>query len=241
MGRTYVVDPLRADAFARAVVGWYDPALRPFPWRYSSDPYYVTVCEVLLQRTNAEKVAEVAGELFRRFPSPRHLAVAELEQVEELLRPLGLPARARWLREIAAAFAEAARVGRPMSPLELGRLPGVGPYVASAVRVLVFGSEEAVIDEHVLRILRRVFGVPAPARRHPTRALRDFASRLVPRGKAREYNLALLDLGRLVCRPARPRCGACPVRALCDHAAAGGDTHGSPRAGGRRCHASALR
>ncbi len=240
MGRTYVVDARRAEAFARAVVTWYDPQRRPFPWRYSSDPYYVTICEVLLQRTNAEKVVGVAQELFRRFPSPRSLAVADPEQLRELLRPLGLPARAQWVRQIAAAFVQAEREGRSVGPLDLERLPGVGPYVASAVRVLVFRSDEAVIDEHVLRVLRRVFGVPAPARRHPTRELRRFADSLVPPGQAREYNMGLLDLGRLVCRPTRPRCDTCPVRSSCNRAAAGGDTDGIQTAGGRESNTSAL-
>lgn len=225
MGRTYVVDPHRARRFGEAVADWYDPQRRPFSWRQSSDPYYVTICEVLLQRTNAEKVVSVATELFGRFPRPDDLARADLSAVEQILRPLGLPARARWVKEIAAAFARAEKDGRPIQPAKLEELPGVGLYVASAVRVLVFGSEEAVIDEHVLRILRRAFRVHAPPRRHPTKGLKRFADSLVPPGRAREFNLGLLDLGRLICRPTKPHCHACPVRTYCDYFTGGGNAY----------------
>lgn len=208
----------RRAAFTTALTAWYDPTLRPFKWRDSSDLYFVTVCEVLLQRTNAEKVAAASAELFLRFPQPEDLSVADAGEVAHILQPLGLPRRVGQLQVISRAFAHSRREGRVLSTEELRELPGVGPYVLAATRVLALGEVDAVIDEHVLRIFRRVFSIPAPARRHPTRALIGFARELVPPAKAREYNLAILDLGRLVCRPTNPRCDVCPVRAICDYA-----------------------
>lgn len=227
MTRRYTVEPRKAHIFSRSLLEWYEASRRPFPWRNSSDPYYVTVCEVLLQRTNAEKVVAVARELFRRFPSAHALASAEVEEIKQLILPLGLPRRATQIRAIATAFASAERQHGRLALDELQELPGVGPYVAAAVRVIACGQLDALIDEHVLRVLRRVFSVEAPARRHPNRDLIEFARALVPTHSPKEYNLSLLDLGRLVCRPRKPKCGECPVNAICDYARSGGDAFGS--------------
>ena len=197
---------------------WYKPDRRPFPWRGSHDLYYVTICEVLLQRTNAEKVATAAGQLFLKFPEPKDLAHAQEDALMQVLKPLGLPHRIEQVRRIALTFTHAQQNGRDITSDDLSELPGVGPYSLAAVRVLALNQREALIDEHVLRVLRRVFSVHAPPRRHPTKALTAFAERLVPPSQARPYNLAILDLGRLVCRPREPRCSECPVQCVCDYA-----------------------
>lgn len=205
---------------------WYRPERRPFAWRSSRDAFHVTVCEVLLQRTNAEKVAPVSAALLTRYPTARALARAPLTCVKRLLHPLGLPRRAIQLRAIAKAFAVAGASTRPQSDAELQALPGIGPYCSAAIRVLAYGEADALVDEHVLRVFRRVFSVIAPARRHPTAYIRALSKSLVPIGAmaAKEYNLGILDLGRLVCRPTDPRCNECPIRGICDYA----NTEGRP-------------
>lgn len=208
--------------FTRAMVGWYQPRRRPFPWRDSTDPYFITICELFLQRTNAEKVEKVALEFFGRCPNPDNLHSANPQEIERILKPLGLPHRIGQVYEIAAAFARMQQEKREVQEEDLRALPGVGPYVASAVKVLALGKSDAVIDEHVLRQFRRVFSLHAPPRRHPRKEIRDFALKLVPEGYAKEYNLAILDNGRLNCRPSKPQCSYCAVRDICDHANSGG-------------------
>lgn len=216
--RTYEeIEAWKRHAFASALAAWYDPNCRPFPWRASRDAFYVTVCEVLLQRTNAEKVAPAAKRLFSEYPTPNCLAEADLADIAAILQPLGLPQRVQQVRDIAAAFATGRRQDRELTQEELSKLMGVGPYVLAAVRVIALGERDAVIDEHVLRIFRRVFSVPAPTRRHPTKGLVAFARELVPLDQVIEYNLGILDLGRLVCRPSNPRCFECPVQQACDY------------------------
>lgn len=208
----------RVRKFTEALVGWYEPARRPYPWRDSTDPYYVTVCEVFLQRTNAEKVEGVAREFFARFPKPEDVCSGEVQDIERILRPLGLPRRVPQIVEIAAVFADSHARGRDVTEENLRLLPGVGPYTQSALRVMVFGQRDAMVDEHVIRVLRRVFSVPFPPRHYPNRQVREFALGVVSEANPKAYNLALLDLGRLICRKTNPRHDLCPVRAMCDYA-----------------------
>ena len=46
--------------------------------------------------------------------------------------------------------------------------------------------------------------------------LREVAQELLPQETHRYYNYGLLDLGRLICKYADPRCGECPLNSVCD-------------------------
>ena len=103
-------------------------------------------------------------------------------------------------------------------------LPGVGPYVASAARLILGIETELVPDASIARVFSRLFGRPLDKRRPAsTKWVRDLLNRCAPRDPAgrRDYFLALVDLAWEICRPARPRCGRCPLRRLCSLARAG--------------------
>jgi A/G-specific adenine glycosylase len=62
----------------------------------------------------------------------------------------------------------------------------------------------------VRRVIERRDGV-----RRPARELARRAAELIPEGRAAAWNQAMMELGATVCRPRRPRCGDCPLRAGC--------------------------
>jgi len=59
-----------------AVLAWYAAAHRDFPFRRTSDPYPVLVSEVMLQQTQASRVAERFGPFMDRYPTADALAAA---------------------------------------------------------------------------------------------------------------------------------------------------------------------
>ena len=63
---------------------------RWWPWRGRADPWEVFVAEFLLIQTDAAKASSVYEEFLRRFPNPCSVLNARQEELEELLRPLGL-------------------------------------------------------------------------------------------------------------------------------------------------------
>jgi A/G-specific adenine glycosylase len=68
----------------------------------------------------------------------------------------------------------------------------------------------AAVDTNVRRVIERRDG-----RRRTPRALARRAAELVPEGRAAAWNQAMMELGATICRPRRPRCGECPLRAGC--------------------------
>jgi A/G-specific adenine glycosylase len=212
--------PTPALAFRRRLLTWYRRHRRALPWRETTDPYAILVSEFMLQQTQVSRVLGHWPRFLRDYPTVEDLAAASDDAVRDAWEGLGYYARARNLHA-AARHVMAAHDGEfPSDPVALRGLPGIGRYTAGAVASIAFGADEAAVDTNVARVLGRVFRVPG-ARGSSARAKRlwSLAERLVPRGRAGDWNHALMDLGATICVARAPRCGACPVAAVCRSAA----------------------
>jgi len=207
-GRTWT----NRTRFRRAILRHYRLNARAFPWRTSRDPYAVLIGEVLLQRTRGENAARPYEEFIARWPTPNALATATREEIDGVIRPLGLSRRAAQLEALGGALGALGEV--PTNPEALARLPGVGPYAAHAVPVFAAGSNLAVVDWVIARVLRRYFGLPAILRPNGDVALWQEAARLARPGRARDLWLGTLDFAAAICSP-RPKCGRCPLNVHC--------------------------
>ena len=207
----------------RRLLSWFKRNGRSFPWRDPErTPYEVVVAEILLQRTTAAGVARTYAGFLERYPSWEALAQAPLEGLENALRPLGLWRQKAVALQLLAQLIEERGGVVPRSRAELERLPGIGPYTASAVLAIVYGRAEPLLDVNMARFLRRFFGSVELATVGPERWLHALALRLVSGKRSLQINWAVLDCGALVCQARRPRCQECPLRARCQYA-------GSPR------------
>jgi len=91
-------------------------------------------------------------------------------------------------------------------------LPGIGPYTASAVLAFAENKPVTVIDTNVRRVLFRLF--IGRAGKGWERKVESLATKLVPKGRSRDWHNALMDFGATVCM-ARPKCSECPFRKQC--------------------------
>lgn len=145
-----------------ALLRWYEPRRRAYPWRARPTPYRVLVSEIMLHQTQASRVEPVFAAFVRRWPSARALAAASRAEVVKAWSGLGYNRRAVALHE-AARVIVAEHGGRvPRSLGALRRLPGVGPYTAAAVASIAFGEPVPLVDTNVRRVLARAeLGVDA--------------------------------------------------------------------------------
>ncbi|MBP9960215.1 MAG: NUDIX domain-containing protein, partial [Tidjanibacter sp.] len=110
----------------------------------------------------------------------------------------------------------------PAEPDALRSLPGVGDYTAAAVASMAFGLPYAVLDGNVFRVLARLFDVEVPVDTGAGRRIFvELAQSLLDTERPGTYNQALMDFGALLCTPAQPRCGECPLAGCCLALAAG--------------------
>ncbi|MDP8956032.1 MAG: winged helix-turn-helix transcriptional regulator [Actinomycetota bacterium] len=199
----------------RALLAWYRGRRSTYPWRVNPlpDPYAVLVSEVMLQQTQASRVAPRYPEFLRRFPTVEALAAATLGTVIRAWSGLGYNRRAVALFEAARTIVQEYQGRVPSDPDELQQLPGVGPYTAAAVASIAFGVPIAAVDTNVRRVIARV-----AAGRDPDGVslvdVRVMADTWLDRRAPGAWNQALMDLGRDVCRP-QPRCHECPLASHC--------------------------
>ena len=210
--------------FSTKLLGWFRKARRDLPWRREEpalpatggarraehpkarrDPYRVWVSEVMLQQTRVDVVVPYYARFIRRFPTLAALAAAPLDEVLALWSGLGYYSRARNLHRAA----QACQGELPRTAAGLRQLPGFGPYTSAAVASLAFGEDVPLVDGNVARVLSRVFRLQTRAEAWQK------AAELLPRGRAGEFNEALMELGATVCTPRNPSCTTCPIRTLC--------------------------
>jgi A/G-specific adenine glycosylase len=201
------------------LLAWFREHGRDLPWRRTRDPYAILVSEVMLQQTQVARVEEYWMRFLRRYPTVDDLAAASADAVERSWAGLGYYARARNLHAAARTVVRDHGGAFPRDPDALVKLPGIGRYTAGAVASIAFGADVGTVDTNVARVLARAFavrGAHKSARR--ARRLWTLAHALVPRGRAGDWNQALMDLGATTCTARTPRCGACPVKPACRYA-----------------------
>lgn len=200
-------------AFRRRLLAWYARSGRKLPWRRTRDPYRVLVSEVMLQQTQVSRVVPKYREWLRRYPSLEALAASSAAEVRETWYPLGYNIRPLRLRAIARTVVRRHGGRLPETREGLLALKGIGAYTAGAVLSFAFGRDAAILDTNVRRVLRRVW--MGERSRVRDRALWELAAQLLPRGRAYDFNQALMDLGATTCTARSPRCGSCPLSGVC--------------------------
>lgn len=203
-------------AFQDRLIRWYRAHRRELPWRHTRDPYHVAVSEVLLQQTQASRVAPVYVEFVRRYPTIADLHQAPATEVSALTDPLGYHVRGRWLKAMAATVVTDYGGRMPDSLDALRRLPGLGPYAAAAVHAFGNGKRAPLVDTNIARVYTRAVGLPAEGSVYQDgRRLVELAEALTPARRFYDYGQGLMDLGATVCTARSPSCPTCPLRGLC--------------------------
>jgi A/G-specific adenine glycosylase len=205
-----------ADEIVQPLLLWFRRNGRDLPWRRSYDPYHVWLSEIMLQQTQMDRGVSYFKRWTARFPSVRAVAEADLQEILKYWEGLGYYARARNLHKAAKVIDGELQGQVPCDYQQLLALPGIGPYTAAAIASVAGNQDVAVVDANVIRVYARLFDLELPVREAATKKrITAMARDLLPSGRARLYNQALMDLGGLVCLPKNPRCEVCPIASFC--------------------------
>ena len=221
------------------VNSWFRREGRDLPWRDPGcSPWGVFVSEVMAQQTPLSRVEPVWQDWLERWPNPAALAADAPGEAVRAWGRLGYPRRALRLHEAATAMVASHGGQVPRSPEALRALPGVGAYTAAAVSCFAFEVPEVVIDTNIRRVQARAIegrAMPAPAL---TRAETDLARDCMPddRATANTWNVAVMELGALVCTARSPGCDGCPIADLCAWNVAGRPAYDGPPRRGQSWH-----
>ena len=192
-----------------SLLKWYENSGRhDLPWRNTKDLYHVYLSEIMLQQTQVNRVMEeYYPQFLEKFPTLTALANAHQDEVLTAWSGLGYYSRARNLHKTAQTIAPKL----PQSEKELLQLPGIGRYTASAICSFGLSQAVPVVDTNIARVLKRHFALIAPK----DATVWEYAVKLLNTKEPRAHNLALMDLGSMVCIPKNPKCDECPLEKKC--------------------------
>lgn len=180
----------------------------------NNDPFKVLVTTVISQRNRDESTARAAEKLFSNYETVRALAGANVKDVEQLLKNIGLY-RQKSKRIIAVSKIISEKYGNkvPDDIDELLQLPGVGRKTANCVLVYAFKQPAIPVDIHVHRISNRLGLVKTKTPEQTEKQL----TRIIPKKYWVEINELLVKHGQNICKPLKPQCLKCPVTEHCNY------------------------
>jgi len=178
-------------------------------------PYELMVAVILSAQCTDKRVNLITPDFFRRFPSAESLAVAEQEQVYDLIRSCSYPNnKARNLIGMARVLTEEFGGVVPSDVEELQKMPGVGRKTANVIASVVYRKPAMAVDTHVFRVSARI-GLTSGART-PLAAEKQLV-KYIPEDLIHLAHHWLILHGRYICLARKPKCMQCGLKDICDH------------------------
>lgn len=119
-------------------------------------PFELLIAVILSAQTTDIGVNKVTPQLFEAYPTPELMMKAEIEDLEDKLKTIGLYRnKAKFIKKTAAMLVENFNGEVPNTRKELESLSGVGRKTANVVLSVAFNQPAIAVDTHVERIAKR--------------------------------------------------------------------------------------
>ena len=178
-----------------------------------TDPYELIVAVILSAQCTDKRVNMITPPFFQIFPDAATLALAEQEEVFELIKSCSYPNnKARHLVGMARMLDQKFHGVVPDKLEELQLLPGVGRKTANVILSVVFKKPAMAVDTHVFRVAARI-GLTTGAR-NPYETEMQLIKH-IPEEKIPLAHHWLILHGRYVCTARKPACEQCGISDFC--------------------------
>ena len=161
------------------------------------------------------RVNVVVQELYKKFPDVRSLAEADVNEIEEIVRPCGLgKSKARDISACMKILWEKYGGNVPEDFNALLALPGVGRKSANLIMGDVFGKPAIVTDTHCIRLTNRIGLVDGI--RDPKKVEMELW-KIIPPEEGSDLCHRFVEHGREVCTArTKPHCDRCCLEDICE-------------------------
>lgn len=160
------------------------------------------------------RVNVVVQDLYKVYPDVAALAAADVDKIEEIIRPCGLGhSKARDISACMKMLQEKYGGKVPDNFNELLALPGVGRKSANLIMGDVFGKPAIVTDTHCIRLVNRMGLVDHI--KDPKKVEMELW-KLIPPKEGNQFCHRLVEHGRAVCTArTKPYCDKCCLKDIC--------------------------
>jgi len=179
---------------------------------YSKD-YELLIAVVLSAQTTDKRVNSVTQILFPKYPTLKKLASASIDDVAQILLPIGtFQKKAQFVVGIAKRLVleQGGRV--PNDPNYLVTLPGVGRKTANVVLSNLYNYPAIAVDTHVERVSKRLGFAKWDA---SVLEVEIKLQKLYKRENWSRRHHQMVLFGRYHCKAIRPECENCKIKDIC--------------------------
>lgn len=172
--------------------------------------FELLIAVVLSAQTTDKAVNQITPNLFLKYPDAKSLANSNLEDVEQLIRRIGLYRnKAKNIKALADKLVQDFSGNVPGTMKELLTLPGVGRKTANVVLNVCFDVPTVAVDTHVERVSKRL-----KLAKNDDSVLQ--VEQKIKRRFARKYwnklHHQFIFFGRYLCLSRNPKCEQCPFK-----------------------------
>lgn len=180
---------------------------------HHDNTFQLLIAVVLSAQTTDVSVNRVTKKLFERYPTPAMLARASRDDVEAIIKTIGLYRNKA--KNIISLSAELEKSHGGIVPGEralLEALPGVGRKTANVVLSNAFDIPALAVDTHVARVSVRL-GLAEKG--SSVRVIEERLMQRIPRDRWQKAHHQFIFFGRYHCLSKRPKCLSCPLYDVC--------------------------
>lgn len=176
------------------------------------DAFQLLIATILSAQCTDARVNTVTPTLFAKYPTPEAFKNAKLEEVEEIIKPLGFyHSKATNIIGACTKICDNFNGEVPSQLEDLITLNGVGRKTANVIRGNIYHEPSIVVDTHVKRISNKL-GITKKS--DPTDIEFDLMKK-IPKDHWILWNIHLITLGRTICKAPNPKCQECFLRDYC--------------------------
>lgn len=176
--------------------------------------FELLIAVVLSAQTTDIGVNRVTPELFNKFPTPELLMNANQEEVEDLIKTIGLyRSKAKNIIGLSKILVEKHNSVVPSKRSHLEALPGVGRKTANVVLSNAFGKNYIAVDTHVSRVSKRL-GIALESDNVLT--VEKKIESFFDKGDLHKLHHQLIFFGRYHCTARKPKCDVCELKEVCN-------------------------
>lgn len=179
---------------------------------YTKD-YELLIATMLSAQTTDKRVNMVTAILFPKYPSLESLKEADINDIIEIIKPIGTFRRkASNVIGIATKLCEYGYVPNDRELLE--SLPGVGRKTTNVVLSNIYNEPCIAVDTHVARVSKRL---KIAKEKDDVRIIEKKLNKFFPKEKLSRLHHQMVLFGRYHCKAQNPNCKECKLKNICDY------------------------
>lgn len=181
---------------------------------YDSD-YTLLISIVLSAQTTDKRVNQVTKILFNKYPNLESLMNASLEDLKEILRPIGnFNKKASFVKNIATKLHLEYDDQVPLDEDSLLTFPGVGRKTINVFLAEYKGIPRIAVDTHVSRVSKRLNLCKSDA--NPL-MIEEVLMKNIQKESWAKRHLQMVLFGRYYCKAIKPECASCKLKEICTY------------------------